>query len=114
MAVGCLPLLVSSYLGQSFLVRRRVVLDGDLRCHPAHGMDVSPMTRLDTEQRIRMHEMCRHRYLCAISEDKIALVPKLLDAAEDVVPTSAIEPGRVFTQLVQNFVHFESGRNGFD
>ena len=44
--------------------------------------------------------MPRHADLVAIRQDEIRAVPELLDEAEDVVPASAIEAGRVLAQLV--------------
>ena len=72
------------------------------------------MTRLNAEQRIRMHEMRRHRDQGAIGQQKIALVPKPFDAGKNVIPAAAIQPGRMIAQFVKNFVHLERGRNRFD
>ena len=41
-------------------------------------------------------------------------IAEVLDDAEQVVPPTGIEPARVVAQLVQDFVHLERGRDGFD
>ena len=35
----------------------RVVLDGDLRCHAAHGVDAAAMAGLDQQFHVRFQEM---------------------------------------------------------
>ena len=40
----------------------RVVLDGDLRGHAAHGVDAAAVAGLDQQQAVRAHARLRHRY----------------------------------------------------
>ena len=72
------------------------------------------MTGLDAEQRIRAHEMRRHRDERAIGEQEIRFAAKLFDAGKNVIPAAAVEPGRMLAQLVKNLVHLECRQNGFD
>src|ERR1700757_499241 len=58
--------------------------------------------------------MRRHRDLPAIRHDAVRIFGEFLDEAVDVVPTAAIEPGRVIAKLVKNFVHLEGGEYRFD
>src|SRR3546814_2666579 len=39
---------------------------------------------------------------------------ELLDAAEDVIPAAAVQPGRMIAQFVQDLVHLESGEDRLD
>ena len=72
------------------------------------------MTGLDAKQRIRTHEVRRHRDQRAIGEQEVALVPELFDAGKNVIPAAAIQPGGMLAQFVKNFVHLERGRNRLD
>ena len=54
-----------------------------------------------------------HRHQRAVGEDML-VVAELLDAAENIVPAPAVQPGRVVAQFVQNFVHFERGQDRLD
>src|SRR5206468_12181873 len=96
------------------LVRRRVVLDGDLGRHPAHRVCAPAVTGLYQEIHIRLEEVTVHRHAGAVGEDAIWALPELLDEAENVVPAPAVEAGGVVLQLVQNLVHLERGENRLD
>src|SRR6185437_11080614 len=50
----------------------------------------------------------------AVGQHEGRVVPELLDETENVVPTAAIQAGRVLPQLVEDFVHFKSGQNRLD
>ena len=113
-AVAGFAFLVRAHFRERFFVRGRIVLHRNLRRHSAHRERVPAMTRLDAEQRIRMHEMRRHRDQRAIGQKKIRFVPKFFDAGKNVIPAAAIQPGGMFAQFVKNFVHFKRGRNRLD
>ena len=72
------------------------------------------MAGLDAKQRIRTHEVRRHRDERAIGEQEVALVPELFDEGKNVIPAAAIQPGRMLAQLIKNFVHLEGRRNRLD
>ena len=113
-AVVRFAFLVRAHFGERFFVRRRIVLHRNLRRHSAHRENVAPMTGLDAEQRIRAHEMRRHRDQRAIGEEEVGLVPKPFDAGKNVIPAAAVQPGGMFAQLVENFVHLKGGRDRLD
>ncbi len=90
-AVIRFALFVGANFGKCFLIRLRIVLYRDLSRHSAHGENIPPVTGLDAEERIGMHEVRRHRHQRAIGQQEIALAPKLLDAGENVIPSTAIQ-----------------------
>ena len=55
------------HLGKRSLIGLGVVLHGDLGRHAAHGMDPTPVTRLDEQQAVRAHARllhCHHTPAC--------------------------------------------------
>ena len=109
-----LALLVRPHLVHGELVRLRIVPDRDLRRHPAHGMGAAAVTGLDQQVDIGLQERSVHRQGAAIRQHEIRPVPELLDVAEDVVPSPAIEAGDVRAHLVQDLVHLERGKYRLD
>src|SRR5260370_40044758 len=61
-----------------------------------------------------MHEMRSHRDQRAISEDEIWLISESFDAAKDIIPTTAVQTGRVIAQFIKDLIHFERCENGLD
>src|SRR6185295_9158545 len=59
-------------------------------------------------------EVRRHRDLRPVREAEVRVEAELLDAREDVIPAAAIEPRRMFAQLVEDLVHLESGEQRLD
>jgi hypothetical protein len=94
--------LVSAHLRHGSLVGGRVVLDGDLSGHSAHGVDASAMTGLDEKLDVGVHEGSGHGDGASVGEDEVGVVSEAFDDAEDVIPTTAVETGRVFTEFVDN------------
>ena len=113
-AVVHLALLVGAHLRERSLVRRGVVLDRDLRRHPAHRVDVPAVAGLDEELDVGAEKRLVHRHLATIGEERGRLVRELLDVAEDVVPPAAVEAGRVLAELVEDLVHLERAGQGLD
>jgi hypothetical protein len=66
--IASFAFLVRAHFCERFFVRARIVLHRNLRCHSAHRESFPAMASLDTEQRIRMHEMRRHRNDRAIGQ----------------------------------------------
>jgi hypothetical protein len=79
------------------LIRFFIILNWNLGSHSTHRVDVPAVARLDTKQRVGPHEMSGHRYQGAIGQNKIWLVAESLDATEDVVPTSTVQAGGMFS-----------------
>ena len=75
-AVARFAFLVGAHFRERLLVSRRIVLHRNLRRHSAHRERLSPMTCLDAKERIRTHEVRRHRDQRAIGEQEIAFVPE--------------------------------------
>ncbi len=114
MAVGRFALLVGAHLAEGDFVRLRIVLDRNLRRHAAHRERAALVARLDAQERVRTQEVRRHRHDSAIRQHEVRALRELLDEAEDVVPTAAVERDDVVLQLVQDLVHLERGENGLD
>ena len=106
--------LVRPHLLESRLVGDRVVLDRDLRRHPAHRVNPAPMARLDEKLHVGREKPLVHRDLRTIRQDRRGIFRALLDEAEDVVPSAAVEAGRVLAQLAEELVHLERRRKGLD
>ncbi len=96
------------------LIGFRIVLDGDLRGHAAHGVNAAAVAGLDEELHIALEEVALHGDLRAIGQDETGEVAELLNETEDVVPAAAVEAGGMIAELVQNFVHLKSAEDGFD
>lgn len=79
-----------------------VVLDGDLRCHAAHGVDAALVAGLDQELDIGGHEGDGHCDCGTVGEDELGVLAEALDYAEDVVPAAAVEAGGVVAELVDD------------
>jgi hypothetical protein len=79
-----------------------VVLDGDLGCHAAHGVDTAPVACLDEELDVGVHEGRGHGDGVAVGKDKVGVLAETLDGAEDVVPAAAVETGGVVAELVDD------------
>ena len=54
--------------------------------------------------------MGSHRHQRAIGQDELRLIPEPFNATEDVIPSAAVEPGRMIFQLVENFIHLKPAR----
>ena len=113
-AVGDLAQLVLAHLLDRGFVRRRIVLDRDLRRHAAHRRRAAPVAGLDQQQRVGAHERRGHRHLRAVGEAEILVGAEFLDAGKDVVPAPDVEARRVVAQLVQDLVHLERGDHRLD
>ena len=108
------PLLVRLHPRKGFAIRRFIVLHRNLRGHAPHCVRLAPMTRLDQQLRVASHEVRRHRHKRAVREAEVAAFMEFLYAAEDVVPASRVEAGRMVAKFVEDLVHLERGENRFD
>ena len=107
-AVAGFALFVGSHLREGLFIGDRIGLDGDVRRHSAHGVDVAAVAGLDGELRVAAHEMRGHGHLAAIGQHGVRIVGEFLDEAEDVVPAAAVQTGGVLAQFVEYLVHLES------
>src|SRR5216683_1041110 len=58
--------------------------------------------------------MLRHGNFRAIRQNEVGAIAEFLDEAENVIPASAVEPGGVLAQFVQDFVNLKRRKNRFD
>ncbi|VTR65457.1 hypothetical protein DESC_320054 [Desulfosarcina cetonica] len=114
MAVGGLAGLVGTHLFQGFAVFLRIGLDGNLGGHAADGMGPTAVTGLDGQKRVGMHAVAGHGDLGAVGKQITGNVLEAFNETEDVIPASAVEPGAVFPQLKEDFIHFKGRQDGFD
>ena len=77
-------------------------------------MRATLVARLHQQLRVRAHEWNRHRHLHAVRQHEVRSVAELLDDAEDVVPAPRVQPARVIAQLVEDLLHLERRKDGFD
>ena len=87
---GVLEMTDATFEGE--LVRLVVIPDGDVGRHPADGVGPPPMARPDREGDIGRKERLVHSNLGSVREDVIGVSSELLDEAEDIVPSSTVEP----------------------
>lgn len=106
--------LVLSHVVHGGVVGFLVVLDGDLSGHAAHGVHAATMACLDEKTDIGVHEGHGHGDARSIWEDEVGILAELLDDAEDVVPSAAVETCAVIPEFVDDFVHLESCCDGLD
>ena len=106
--------LVGAHPFERDLVRGRVVLDRDLRGHPAHRMHLATVARVDEQLHVSGEKALVHRHLRAIGQNRCRIGRTFLDEREDVIPATAVEAGRVLAQLVEKLVHLECGRQRLD
>ena len=55
-----------------------------------------------------------HSHLGAIGQDETGDVAELFDRAEDIVPASAVQTGRMFPQFVQYLIHLKCCQDSLD
>src|SRR5579872_6160669 len=93
--VGCFAFFIGAHLVHGHLIRLRIALVRTVFRHPTHGVHFPTVTRLDDQFAVRTHEVRGHGYAPAVREYRGRIVREFLDEAEDVIPTSAIQAGRV-------------------
>ncbi len=114
MTIGCFADLVFLHFFQGSRIGVRVIFDGDLGCHAAQCMGAAPMTGFDDQKGIGVHAMAGHGNLGTVGKDIARHIFKTLDETEDIIPAAAIQTGHVIFKLVDDFIYFECGQNGFD
>ena len=106
--------LVLAHACHSFLVRLRIVTDGDLRGHASHGMDSAAMAGVDEQLDIGAQERLLHGDGAAVGQHKVRTASEFLDETKNVIPAPAVQPDGVVAQFVEDFIHFKSRGNGLD
>ncbi len=89
-AVFYFALLVGTNFGQRGVVGRGIILDRDLRRHPAHRMRAAAVAGVDQPQRIRREERLIHGHRRAIGGQPLGVATNALDGRKDVIPAAAI------------------------
>src|SRR5438552_3189270 len=92
--------LILTNLFKRFLVALRIILDGNLSRHSAHGVNAAPVTGLDQKVDIRLQKVAVHGDVGAIRQKKIGPVAELFDETENVIPAAAVESRRVRAKLI--------------
>ncbi len=113
-AVAGFALLVGADAGEGGVVGGGVVLDRDLRRHTAHSKGAAAMAGLDQLLRIGAQEGVAHPHLRAVWGNERRMLAQGLDKAENIIPAAAIQARHVVAQLVEDFIHLERRRQGFD
>ena len=72
------------------------------------------MAGVDEEVGVALHEVLGHADEDAVGEEAVGVGPEGLDVAKDVVPAAAVEAEGVMSEFVEDLVHLEDGREGFD
>ena len=113
-AIAGLALLVAAHLSCGGFVGFDISLDRDLRCHAAHGVGSAAVAGLYQEPAIGPHQRLGHADITAIRQHHVGPIAELLDDAENIVPTAAIEANDMIEQLMENFIQFEGIGDGFE
>lgn len=82
--------------------------------HATHGVDAPAVAGADEEVGVAPHEVLSHPHLNPVREEAVRLGLECLDVAEDVVPSSTVEPDGVLPQLVEDLIHLKHRRKGLD
>ena len=109
-----LPRLVGRGLLQGGRRRLRIAPAGHERGHPADGVGPTGVTGLDQQVGVRGHERRSHRDVAPVGQHVIGRIGEVLDHREDVVPAAGVQSGGVVAQFVQDLLHLERRRGGFD
>lgn len=73
--------------------------------HAYHGVYAALMACLNQQLHICVHERNRHRNRRTIWQNKIRILTELFDHAEDIVPTTTIQPRAVVTEFIDDLEH---------
>ena len=77
-------------------------------------MNAPPVTRFDDQLGVGAHEGSLHCQNRAVGEDSMCVSTQRLHGREQVIPAPAVQSSRVFSHLIQEFVHLKGGRQRFD
>ena len=70
-----------------------------------HRMYTSSVASLDKKSDVCIHEWGCHGNGGSVWENKFGVVTESLDDAEDVIPATAVETGRMVTKLVNDLAN---------
>src|SRR5438270_2243095 len=85
---------------ESALIGDRIVLDWNLCRHAAHGVNPAAMAGLNQQIDVGLQEMFVHGQGRAIGLHEFRAVSEFLDDAKDVVPSAAVQSGRMIAQFI--------------
>src|ERR1700692_1522307 len=105
---------VTAHFLESLIVCRLIISDWNLRRHSTHGMNTAPVANLNQQIDIGAEKMGFHCDFGAIGQDEFGMRPKLLEVAENVVPSTAVESCGMVAQFIENLVHLKGSQDGFD
>ena len=77
-------------------------------------MDTSSVAGLDKELDIGLHEWDRHGNVRSVREDKVGVLSKLFDDAENVIPPSTVQSRAVAPEFIDNLIHLKDRQNGLN
>ena len=86
----------------------RRLFDADQRKNTLLGEESSLVAGLNQEPHVSIHETRLHCHVLSVRKHGALIQTPLLDEAEDVVPSSAVQAARVMAKLEQNLLHLES------
>ena len=107
-------LFVGAHFRQRIFIGHRIVTIGNLCGHAAHGQNAAPVAGLNQARGVTVEERCAHADLAAFGQHETGLPVQGFDGGEDVIPASAIQADDACAQGVDDFIHLECGRQGFD
>ena len=109
--IAGLAKFVVANLSQRNLVYLGVSTAWDEGGHSAYGVGTSPVAGLDQEIRVSTHKGHGHRDLGPVRQDGLAVVTEGLDDAEDEIPATGVEAGRMVSEFVKNLFHLKCGQD---
>ena len=74
-------------------------------------MDTPSVAGLDEELDVGLHKWDPHGNVRSVREDKIGVLPELLDDAENIIPPSTVQSRAVIPELVDNLIHLKDRQN---
>jgi malate synthase len=83
-------------------------------CHKRGAHAMGGMASLYQQIHIGFKEVSIHGNFRAVREDTVSVITEFLDEAENIVPSAAIKTSRVFSELIEDFIHFKGCQYGFN
>ena len=82
--------------------------------HATHGVNTATVAGADEEVGVAPHEVLSHPHLHPVGEEAVRVALEGLDIAEDVVPSSTVQPNGVVPQLMEDLIHLKHRRKSLD
>ena len=113
MSITGFQLFIRAHFIQHPLIARGIFAWNKGR-HTAHGKCATAMTGTDQQARIGTQERFVHGHHLAIWQDFVGVIFQCFDIAKDVVPTTTVQTDNVVSQVIQDLIHLEHGRQSLD